>query len=430
VAYAIAGLSWDGIAHHAPGHGGRVACVGGTRRRREGISAMTERKSFKKIVRTRMSRTGETYSTASRHVSARRDTVGAPPALVAGYPEPVRCDHHDAALVARLLGQVGLDVDETLASGLGGGIGFMYAIFDYKAVSHPLLTIVAQHHPQPWAPAVLDRLAITYTEQNSSSTNAAMGKLRAVLDAGRAALCTVDRSLFPWHTGVSPVGVADPAIVVVAGIDGGTLYVDDGDGGTHNLTAAEFGTAWASHRKGRHQLLSIADVPDEVEVQAGIREAIRATVAHLTGPVLGNAFDVNFGLSGMAKLAAELRERRTKVAWSRRFGEPEGFHHAMRRLDDCLEREYTASGATRGIYAEFLQRAGFAREAALFRASGERWSALAARARAAADSGVPDESGLRELLDGFAADVEACIDDERRGAGMLGESVGTGAGSI
>ncbi|MBX7266563.1 hypothetical protein KIF24_11290 [Micromonospora sp. Llam7] len=56
-----------------------------------------------------------------------------------------------------------------------GVIGFMYAVFEYAAVPHPLLTIVAQHHPQPWAPAVLDRLGLAYRQSRGTSTKAALG---------------------------------------------------------------------------------------------------------------------------------------------------------------------------------------------------------------------------------------------------------------
>jgi hypothetical protein len=47
------------------------------------VVVVTERKSFKKIVRVRMDRTGESYSTARRQVGARARRL--PAALVKGY---------------------------------------------------------------------------------------------------------------------------------------------------------------------------------------------------------------------------------------------------------------------------------------------------------------------------------------------------------
>ena len=78
----------------------------------------------------------------------------------------------------------------------------------------------------------------------------------------------------------------------------------------------------------------------------------------LTGPVLGNNFDVNFGFSGMDKLASQLRDTRTKTGWERRFSRHVAFSGGRRRLYECLEVEYTAPGGTRPLYAQFLDHVG------------------------------------------------------------------------
>lgn len=84
--------------------------------------------------------------------------------------------------------------------------------------------------------------------------------------------------------------------------------------------------------------------PADLDLAAAVRDAIGHTVAHLTGPVLGNNFDINFGFSGMGKLAAQLRDTRAKTTCARRFGVPVPFYHGIRRLYECLELEYTAPG--------------------------------------------------------------------------------------
>jgi hypothetical protein len=388
---------------------------------------MTERKAFKKIVRSRMERTGESYSTARRQVDGRR-AISLPAALVPGYEEFGTGSHHESDLVARLLRQAGLDLSEPMVCGLGGGIGFLYAVFEYAAAPTPLLTIVAQHHPQPWAPAVLDRLGVPHTEVHSGATPAALTKLRRALDGGRAVLCTVDRFRLPWHGTGSPYDAADVYNVVVAGIEGDTVYVDDLAAHPHEIGVAEFRAAWAGHRKGRHQMRTLGTVAGAPNLPDATRDAVATTVAHLTGPVLGHSFDVNFGFSGMAKLAAELRDDRSKAAWSRRFPGGVPFVHAMVRLDECLERANTAPGATRPVYADFLDEAFGAvaaatEAAALFRESGRRWSELAATAAdaaTAAQAGTePDAATVRGLYDEFAAVVEACLDAEQRAVELL-----------
>ncbi|MGN9776421.1 DUF4872 domain-containing protein [Micromonospora sp. H33] len=164
------------------------------------------------------------------------------------------------------------------------------------------------------------------------------------------------------------------------------LLVDDEGRQPHPLPVEAFTAAWSAHRKGRHQSVTVTDPRQRTDLPDAIRAAVATTVAHLTGPVLGNSFDANFGFRGMAKLAEQLRDGRTRTGWPRRFGAPVPFFHGVRRLYECVELEYTAPGATRPVYADFLDEAvplvdpRYAEAAALFRRSGERWSRLAALA--------------------------------------------------
>lgn len=412
---------------------------------------MTEQRRLKQRVRARMAQTGESYTTARRHVLAKaaREAAPAPPAGLV-YGRFGTDQHHDASLVRNALGAAA--PGEALVAGLAGGIGFMYFVFEYEGAP-PLLTIVAQHHPDPWVPAALRRLGVPFTEQHSSRPR--WDRLRAALDDGRPVFCTVDRSRLPWH-GLQPGFGADPYVVTVAGYDGDVLYVDDESATPHRIGTEEFGAAWSAHRKGRHAMLVPTGPPTG---RPDVEDAIATTAAHLTGPVLGNRFDVNFGLSGMEKLARQLRDARTKNGWERRFGAPVPFFHGMRRIYECLEVEYTAPGGTRPLYAEFLAGAGRSEAAELVREAGRGWERLAALAaevasglgeytelcerrmgllmsqgdaareeirslgaeaeRLAAESEVPGKERRRGLFDEMAAVVEACADLERRAVTAL-----------
>ena len=348
---------------------------------------MTEHRKLKKLVRDRMATTGESYTTARRHVLARAARPATLPAgLVPGYRTFGAERHRASALLAHALEaqgvvapHTGAPYTEAMVAGLAGGIGFMYFVFEYRDMP-PLMTIVAQHHPQPWVPSALSRLAIGFTEQHSTKPAPALGKLRKALSAGRPAFATVDQSRLPWH-GMEPGFGNDPYVVAVAGIHDDTLLVDDE--GLNAMPAEAFAAAWSAHRKGRHHMLTIDSAEKDVDLVSAIRDALATTIAHLTGPVLGNNFDVNFGFSGMEKLGAALRDTRTKTGWPARFGSPVAFAHGVRRLYECLELEHTAPGATRPVYADFLDDAASLvdarlREAAgLFRESGRQWSALA-----------------------------------------------------
>jgi hypothetical protein len=367
---------------------------------------MTEQKSLKKLVRERMSRTGESYTTAHRQVTSRRaDRTLA--GLTPGYPAFGADAHAPSAQARHLLAQAGVDVSEAMACGLGGGIGFLYAIFEYKQVPHPMLTIVAQHHPQPWLEAVTQHLGLALTIATSSKPAPALAKLDAVLESGRAAQLTVGRGLLPWHT-AAPEEAADPYAIVVVGKQGDDYLIDDRDPEPHRIDAVALGEAWAAHRKGRFALATIEPAVD-VDPAAGIRSAIATTHAHLTGPVLGNSFDVNLGLSGIRKFADELADTRTKAGWSKRFGDPAALAEGSRRLAECLTWAHTAAGATRPLYAEFLAEAGGASGLNLASASetaaesGRRWAELAdvAGATTAADDPAETIAVYAELVAGI-----------------------------
>jgi hypothetical protein len=365
---------------------------------------VTEQRDLKQLVRDRMARTGESYTTARRHVVARAGRT-ADGADTAG-------SHGPSVQVAYLLRQAGhvaphtgLPYSEAMVCGLAGGIGFMYAVFDYRGLA-PMVTLVMQHHPEPWASSALGRLGIGFTEAHSTSARSALAALRTELDAGRAVYCVAGGA------GGFP---ADPAPYVVVGTRDGDLLVDDGLGAPRRVDVDEFMAAWSAYRKGRHHRMTVSTEPHTVDLPAAIRAALATTVAHLTGPVLGNAFDVNFGLSGMGRLADQVRDARTKTGWARRFTTPADLAVGLRRLHACIEREFTAPGGTRPLYAEFLDEAAgvlgdvrLTAAAERYRDAGDAWSALAAAALTAA--GSADAAVLPGLAD--LADAALAIERE------------------
>ena len=398
---------------------------------------MTEQKSLKRLVRERMSRTGESYTTAHRHVTARREpaevaAVAYEPGLVPGYSSFGPESHQPSALVRHMLAAAGIDVSEPMACGLGGGVGFLYAMFEYRQVDHPLLTIVAQHHPMPWLPAVAQNLGLDLETVHSSSTSAARRKLDACLDRGEPAQITVGRGLLPQHPDVSPLEAADPYQVVVAGRHGDEYLVDDLATTPHLIDGGQLLEAWAAHRKGRFEqttLVRSTTEPFARDPRAALADAsgraIEMTADHLTGPVLGNSFDVNFGLSGMRKLADELRDGSTRHGWQRRFATPAHVQYACRRLAACLTSAHTTEAATRPQYARFLAEVHdlvptrpLAGAMTCFEDSGRSWAALAQTAQAAAQGDGLDPG---KVFAAFADRVEECIAQEERAVGLLRE---------
>jgi len=234
---------------------------------------------------------------------------------------------------------------EAMLVGLAGGIGFMYFIFEYKGL-HPTMTIIARHHPEPYLPAALARAGVPFTAPQTTSAKKATAALRAALDGGATPICTVSRDSLPWHGVRGPLYSQDPHPVAVIGVEGDTVYLDDERVTPIPVAEDAFVAAWSAYRKGKHSMITVststvdiaaASTVDVSDIGGAVTDAVATTCAHLTGPVLGNTFDVNFGFSGARKLAAQLRDPKGPEGWSQRYANPEAFFFALRRLHDCLE---------------------------------------------------------------------------------------------
>lgn len=347
------------------------------------------------------------------------------PGATPGYPSPGTCTHGPSSLARALLAQVGVEVSEPLACGLGGGIGFFYTVFTYADAPVPLLTIVAQHHPQPWLDAVAAHLDLHLTTVTASGPARGLLAVDAALREGRAAQIVVGRGHLPWHPDVRPEEAADPHPIVVAGRSTDGYLVDDGARELHVLSPDGLADAWAAHRKGRFAVTTVDRPASDPDLAAGVRAAITTTYAHLTGPVLHHAFDVNVGLSGLHRLAADLADTRTARGWTRRFVGPLAVATASRRLAECLTTAHTSEGATRPLYAAFLDEAGPLSGLPLRDASataadaGRRWRRLADLARAATP-----EDDARAVFASYAAVVAELVPVEEHLAAQLGSASG------
>jgi hypothetical protein len=321
---------------------------------------VTTQKHLKAAVRARMARTGERYTAARRHVAGAAAPAVPPPGVVPGYREFGGGVHHDSALLTHLLAASGVrttegaPLDEPLLAGIAGGVGFMYFTFEY-AGSVPTMTIVPRIHPRPFLPGALERAGVPHRTAQTSSAARAARDLDAVLDEGRAAVCTVDRGSLPYHARPAEYVGAEPYDVGVVGRRDGAVLLDDESLDPVALPAAEFAAARAAHRQSKHRMLVLEPGAGPVDVASSARAAIDVTVHDLVEDVMPNRFAGNFGLRGMAKWAGAVADRRGRTGWSRLFDSGPAFGSAMRRLHDCLTTEYSSPGAMRPLYADFLR---------------------------------------------------------------------------
>ena len=357
---------------------------------------MTTQNSLKRRIRTRMKKTGESYTAARRSVIGTNDEAWRR-LVVPGYDVVGGGAHHDSALAANVLRQAGVTepatgepFSETMLIGLAGGIGVMYFVFEYEG-HLPMLTLMLRHHPDDFLEGMFDRLGIEHRLHRTTSSAKASATLDAVIGAGRPAVCRVTRGALPYEPR-EPIS-GDHYEVAVVAIDGDDALVDDETREPRRVSLEHLAAARAFTKKDKHRLIeivgsSVGDIDD------GIRAAISKTCHNLTEPVMGNNFDANFGFRGLEKLALELRAS-TKQGWIRRFEEPERLFAVLHRLALGIEYEWGSKAGMRPLYAEFLDEAaarlarpGLAHAAGRFRESALHWDRLAELALPAGVAGL------------------------------------------
>ncbi len=379
------------------------------RRRTESEASVTDQNTLKRRIRARMAKTGESYTAARRSIvgttSSKADLEG----VVPGYQTFGGGAHHDSALMSNVLAQAGVTAPHTgvpfteaMLAGLAGGIGVMYFVFEYEG-HLPMLTMVLRHHPEDFIEGLLRRVGADHRIHTTGSRSRAEATLRSVIADGRAAVCRVTAGSMPYQ---DPMPTGDHHEIAIVGIAGDTALVDDEWPKPHHVSMAQLAAARARTAKHKHRLIEVVSPKVDANLETGIRDAIAKTCSNLTGPVLGNNFDSNFGFRGLEKLATELRSG-TQKGWLARFSDPDRMFVALQRLYVGIESEWGSTGGMRPLYADFLDEAGtivtaerLSEAATLFRQAGTGWQRLA---ESSMPAGVPGLGRVPDVLEQMQA---------------------------
>lgn len=341
---------------------------------------MAQPKNLKKLTRTRMERTGESYTTARKAILAAKPNrpasaadaeeaaAAAQEAELPEYPAPENVMQYDAGLWHRVLTQAGVKhpltgepLTESLLAGLAGGIGFMAFTFVYEETT--TATVLTRSHPEPYTANLLARCGAKVIERTTGSARLAADYLDAGLDAGRAVVVRVSVGALPWIDS-DAVEDSDSIDLVVVGEHGEDFLVDDGSGSLTPISPEDLAAARSRRKKDKHWLAWIPESssPDAQTLAAQVRDAI----AQMTGRLLGTSelegipthFAKNFGIAGMNNWAEKLRDTTTAKGWSRIFAEPARLESGLTQILGFLtDTRFGGTGGLRGQYADFLTEA-------------------------------------------------------------------------
>jgi hypothetical protein len=375
-------------------------------------------KDFKRLVRARMGKTGESYTTARSHL--RPD----------GRPGHLQGRHPDTAALTRLLAALGVTdpatgrpLSEAVLLGVSGGIGVAYFVYEYE--EEDLTTfylggrINSYVQRQDAGQAALDRLGLPVQVRRTSGPATAERQLRTALDQGRPVIVTVDvakllyRSVPDWLCGMTPQDVlVEPR--------GAEPVLWDLAPAPIPVTWPELADARAGVRSAKHRLV-VADAPaGPVDLPGAAAAGIADTWAGMLDPPMRN-----FGVPGLAKWAELLTAPRDPKGWPRLLAAPG--RQLLTWLYDWVEND-TGGGFFRSMYAEFLEEAagplgrpGLTTVAGSYRELATAWTTLAETARDAAGPQPLGPDALTTLLAGLRGQVEDLAEAEQQAANTLKE---------
>jgi hypothetical protein len=372
---------------------------------------MTRQRDFKALVRERMAKTGERYTTARTYLLARTGGRSQPakafPGVLEGYDsfggqQSGTGAIHNVLRFAGVASPLGAPPSEAMINGLCGGPGFLYAVFEYKGWP-PMLTLALGNRSMPdvYAAQGLSRLGLELAQHETTSQAAAQKTLDATLASGKPALCVTDIASLP-HYGLPRHFVGgSPHVVAVVGRDAGDYWIDDRHAEPIRLSAEQLRDARAAYRKAKNRFVAVdmpAKAPSSAQARAAIASAIADTALRYVDPAVPKSFAVNCGFSGLAKWRDELTDRKSKRGWPTMFAEGPRAYAALYRAYEDIECRATAGG--RAFYADFLDEAAglvgqdhLRRAAAAYRDAGTLWSRIAD-----AIAHCPDEA-IRQACD-------------------------------
>lgn len=379
---------------------------------------MTKQKHFKKHVRDRMARTGESYTAARRQLLAALEGGEFESAGTSSSIEiPDVAGVHSATSALRiLLRHAGHGVDEATLLAAGGGVGIGVFSFHYEDFSSFFLAgRHLWHDDLTFYRHLADRLGLELDVRETGSKAKAERELFDALETGPV-IAFVDLGTLGYRGGVEAYYVVT---VLSPDADEGTAVIADLAEAPIELPLETLAAGRARHRKFKNRLVRLASVPTDLDLPAATAAGLAACVDGFENPEM-EGFHRNFTLDALDSLAARMRGT-GKDSWSQVFPPGPRLMGALGSFYEYVEHYGTGGGLLRPFWADALRdadgcvAADLGAAADLYDAVGAAWSEAA---QAALPENVSEFSELRTSIDEtyatyYASGTEALDDLER-----------------
>ena len=367
---------------------------------------MTAHKHLKEHIRARMAKTGESYSSARRHVLN---------AIPPGDYQLRGGIHPETATIAGVLANRGLlaphtgePLSEAMVLGVGGGLGAGYILWEFQEHTRRVVVLGfrnAWQYPARWAEKTLRRLRVPAAVHETGAARKAEAELLAAVGQGVPAIAWVDEQLIGHrHLPDSLAGHGGYPLTVY-GVDeqARVALLDDRNRARLTVPLDTLAAARARIPSYRQRLL-VLDAPaaelDLDGLRGAVAEGLAEQVEHLSQP------SDSFSLPAFRKWARLLTDRRNAKAWPRVFADRAGLFDACVSVYDNVEPVGSWGGNLRGLYADFLDEAAGLLGDDRLRPAAAAYRDLAARWHAVADAALPADrepfAEVRRLTDELA----------------------------
>ena len=351
---------------------------------------MTERKHLKQLVRTRMSKTGESYTTARRHLTESRASE---PARSAGpFPGTIPIATAFRALLAHAgvrHPDTGLPLSEAMVFGLGGGIGAGVYAFHYAKEDFSSFYIAGRHLWQDdlsWAKELAKRLGLKTVVRESTGARAGEKHLRELLGDGRPVLAWVDAGSLPHRAMPASWQGGGYHVVSIHGIDDAAGLASMGDLSETpvSISLADLAVARGRIKKFKNRLLALEPATKAPDLAKAVQAGIEACVESLTTCKMKN-----FRLDAFGNWAEKLDGGKGAESWEKMFRPGHLMYQGLWSITEFVDF-YGGGGLCRPIFAEFLAEAGRVLRNQRLASLAERYAALGRDWSALADAALPD----------------------------------------
>ncbi len=340
---------------------------------------MTIRKHFKERVRARMERTGESYTTARRHVIDRAKSDPSGPCHFPGNVPATTALRSLLAAAGIRDPRTGEPFAEAELFGLAGGIGIGVFAFCYEKEDFASLFIGGRHlwHDDlAYLTEALARFGIKPKIREAAAPKSAEKALRETLADGPC-IAWVDMAGLPHRAMPAKWSGGGYHVVAVYSIEpDGSVLIGDLADEPILVAGPAVAEARAPIRKFKNRLLSIPPAASPSNLKPLITDALTACHRGLTGEGGVKNARTNFSLGALKVWAERLGADSGRDSWGQAFPRGARLWNGLTSIVQFVEH-WGGGGLGRPLFAEFLAGAGFKSLAERYEVIGKQWSALA-----------------------------------------------------